>query len=94
VLRRSDFELLGTHLNEALRNRFVCGLRSKEAQKKLFTEEHTFEKAVKIALGREAAKKGCCCVLSSWLSFCEQAQHWISSKLSYLKGPQGSWQAS
>lgn len=92
VLRRSDFELLSTHLNEALRNRFVCGLRSEEEQKKLFTEEHAFEEAVKIAFGREAAKKGCCCVHSSWLSFCEQARHGISSNLSYLKGPQGSWQ--
>ena len=27
----------GTHLNEALRDRFVCGLRSKETQKKLLT---------------------------------------------------------
>ena len=47
----------GTHLNEALRNRFVCGLRSKEIQKKLLTEEHTFDGALKIAPGAEAAEK-------------------------------------
>ena len=35
----------GTHLKEALRDRFVCGLRSKETQKKLLTEEHTFDAA-------------------------------------------------
>ena len=47
----------GTHLNEALRDRFVCGLRSKETQKKLLTEEHTFDTALKVALGAEAAEK-------------------------------------
>ena len=36
----------GTHLNEALRDRFVCGLRSKETQEKLLTEEHTFDAAL------------------------------------------------
>ena len=47
----------GTHLNDALRDRFVCGLRSKETQKKLLTEEHTFDAALKVALGAEAAEK-------------------------------------
>ena len=36
---------------------FVCGLRSKESQKKLLTEEHTFDAALKVALGAEAAEK-------------------------------------
>ena len=47
----------GTHLKEALRDRLVCGLRSKETQKKLLTEEHTFDAALKVALGAEAAEK-------------------------------------
>lgn len=47
----------GTHLNEALRDRFVCGLRGREFQKRLLTEEHTFDEALKIALGAEAAEK-------------------------------------
>ena len=47
----------GTHLNEALRDHFVCGLRSKEIQKKLLTEEHNFDEALKNALGAEAAEK-------------------------------------
>ena len=47
----------GTHLNEALRDLFVCGLRSKETQKKLLTEDHTFDTALKVALGAEAAEK-------------------------------------
>ena len=47
----------GTHLNEALRDRFVCGLRSKDTQKKLLAEEHTFDAALKVALGAEAAEK-------------------------------------
>ena len=47
----------GTHLTEALRDRLVCGLRNKEIQKKLLTEEHNFDEALKKALGAEAAKK-------------------------------------
>ena len=47
----------GTHLNEALSDWFVCGLQSKEIQKKLLTEEHTFEQALKNALSTEAAEK-------------------------------------
>ena len=39
----------GNHLNEALRDRFVCGLCSKETQKKLLIEEHTFDAALKVA---------------------------------------------
>ena len=47
----------GTYLNEALRDRFVCGLCSKETQKKLLTEEPTFDAALKVALGAKAAEK-------------------------------------
>ena len=47
----------GTHLNTALRDRFVCGHRSMETQKKLLTEEHPFDAALKVALGAEAAEK-------------------------------------
>ena len=39
-----------THLSEALRDRLVCGLRNKEIQKKLLTEEHNFDEALKKAL--------------------------------------------
>ena len=35
----------------------VCGLRSKETQKKLLTAEHTFDAALKVALSAEAAEK-------------------------------------
>ena len=35
----------------------MCGLRSKETQKKLLTKEHTFDAALKVALGAEAAEK-------------------------------------
>lgn len=47
----------GSHLTEALRDRFVCGLRSKETQKKLLTEEHSFDEALKTALSFEVAVK-------------------------------------
>lgn len=47
----------GTHLNEALHDRLVCGLRNNEIQKKLFTEEHNFNEGLKKALGAEVAEK-------------------------------------
>ena len=40
-------QLFGAHLSEALRDRLVCGLQSKEIQKKLLTEEHNFDEALK-----------------------------------------------
>ena len=46
------------HLDEALRDRFVCGLRSEATQKKLLTESAlTIAKAVEVALSMEAAHK-------------------------------------
>lgn len=47
----------GTHLNEVLCDRLVCGPRNKKIQKKLSTKEHNFDKALKKALGAEAAEK-------------------------------------
>ena len=44
-------------MNEPLRDRSFCGLRSKETQKKLLTEEHTLDVALKVAVGAEAAEK-------------------------------------
>ena len=47
-----------THLNEALRDRLVCGLHNSSIQKKLLTKvELDLEKAVKIAQGMEAADR-------------------------------------
>ena len=47
----------GTHLNEALRVRLVCGVKSKEIQKKLLTDERNFDEALKNALRYEAPEK-------------------------------------
>ena len=48
-----------TFLQEALPDRFVCGLQSKTIQKMLLTEKDlTLDKAVRIAQGLEAAEKG------------------------------------
>ena len=44
----------GTQLNEVLRDRFVSVVF---AVRKLLTEEHTFNAALKVALGAEAAEK-------------------------------------
>ena len=50
-------QLFGAHLSEALRDRLVCELQSKEIQKKLLTEEHNFDEALKNTLSLEAAEK-------------------------------------
>ena len=45
-------------MDEALRDRFVCGLRSEATQKQLLTEsELTFTRAVEIAKGMEKVDK-------------------------------------
>ena len=46
----------GAHLDEALRDRFVCGLASETIQKRLLTEkELTLSGAIDIAHGMESA---------------------------------------
>ena len=46
-------------LNDALRDRFVCGLNNAVLQKRLLSEKNlTFTKAVEIAQGSEAAERG------------------------------------
>ena len=47
----------GSYLHDALRDRFVCGLRSSKVKKKLLAEDHNFDDVLKIALGIEAADK-------------------------------------
>lgn len=49
----------GANLDEALRDRFVCGLLREDVQRVLFTEDDklTFPKAVERALAMEAARK-------------------------------------
>ena len=47
----------GNFLEQALRDRFVCGLRSEGAQKKLLTQTNlSFQKAVEIAQSMETAE--------------------------------------
>ena len=47
----------GGNLEESLRDRFVCGLRSEITQKQLLTEaDLTFKRAVEIAKGIKAAE--------------------------------------
>ena len=61
----------GTYLKEALRDRFVFGLRRKEKQKKLLTEEHTCGTcSTEGRPRRRSCRKGCCCVLARKFSFC------------------------
>ena len=48
----------GTHLDEALRDRLVCGIRDVNTQKKLLTiQDLTLAKAIDIAQGEEAADR-------------------------------------
>ena len=60
----AELQNLATHCNfqgylaEALRDRLVCGLKSEVMQKRLLTEDDlTFESAVKLAQGMEAADR-------------------------------------
>lgn len=46
-----------TFLNEALRDKFVCGLRSEAIKQKLLTEDNlTFSRAYQTAMGMELAE--------------------------------------
>ena len=48
----------GDYLEQALRDRLVCGIRSENIQKRLLAEaELTLKRAVEIAVGMEAAEK-------------------------------------
>lgn len=48
----------GTHLQDALRDRFVCGLNNEAIQKRLLTEAVlTFQKAVEIAVAAETVAR-------------------------------------
>uniref|UniRef100_A0A3B3SNE8 CCHC-type domain-containing protein n=1 Tax=Paramormyrops kingsleyae TaxID=1676925 RepID=A0A3B3SNE8_9TELE len=59
VLKRlSEHCDFGTHLQDAMRDRFVCGLRNESIQRKLLTEEAlTFQRTVDIALSMEAVAR-------------------------------------
>ncbi|XP_072377873.1 uncharacterized protein [Diabrotica undecimpunctata] len=53
----SKYAEFGTFLTEALRDKFVCGLKSEAIRRKLLSEEDlTYGKAVKIALSMELAE--------------------------------------
>ena len=56
--RRLTLKLIETFLNQALHDRFMCGLESESTQKRLLSEDHklTFSKAVEIAQGMESAE--------------------------------------
>ena len=47
----------GQYLPQAIRDRFVCGLRNAEIQKKLLAEDHDFTMALQFALNRETAER-------------------------------------
>nr|XP_055071051.1 uncharacterized protein K02A2.6-like [Misgurnus anguillicaudatus] len=48
----------GGHLDDALRDRFVCGLKSEATQKRLLTETTlTFQRAVELAVSMETASR-------------------------------------
>ena len=50
----------GNFVKEALRDRFVCGLRSETCRRRLLTESDlTFTKAIEIARSMELARKDC-----------------------------------
>lgn len=61
LARHCEFK---TFLEEALRDRFVCGLSSKAIQNRLLKKkELTLQKAIDTAIGMEAAAKEACKLL-------------------------------
>ena len=61
----------GTFLDDALRDRFVCGLKSEAMQKKLLTEaDLTFQRAIDIAQNMESAAAN-----AKQLQSCTSAEH-------------------
>ena len=46
----------GQFLSEALRDQFVCGIRSESTQRKLLSQERTFKQALQTAIADEIAK--------------------------------------
>jgi hypothetical protein len=59
LLRKlTEFCEFGLNLNDTLRDRFVCGLRNDQIQKKLLTiREFSLDKALEIAVAMETATK-------------------------------------
>ena len=72
----------GAYLEEALRDRLVCGLRSEPIQRKLLTEAGlTLKRALELSLGMEAADKN-----AKSLKSPESAVNVIASKQCYRCG--------
>ena len=58
IRKLSEHCEFGTFLNDAIRDRFVCGLHSRNIQEKLLTESNlTAKKALEVATSMEAAGK-------------------------------------
>jgi hypothetical protein len=59
IKKRAAFCNFGTFLNEALRDRLVCGLAREQLVKKLLTigDSLSFDEAVKVAIAYESAEK-------------------------------------
>ena len=50
-------EFTNKQLNDNLRGRFICGLRSQHVKQKLLSKHFTFQEAVNEAIAQEAARK-------------------------------------
>ena len=50
-------EFTNEQLNDNLRDRFICGLRSQHVKQKLLSKNFTFQEAVNEANAQEAARK-------------------------------------
>ena len=51
------FEFTNEQLNDSLRDRFICGLRSEQIKRKLLSANFTFKEAVDAAIAQEIAQK-------------------------------------
>ena len=71
----------GQYLDEALRDRLVCGMRSQSTQKRLLAEaDLTFSKALAVALSVEAAEKN-----TQQLNGCESLAQTVSYQSAYMR---------
>ena len=53
----STCEFTNHQLQESLRDRFICGLRSEQIKRKLLSTNYTFQEAVDAAIAQETAQK-------------------------------------
>lgn len=85
IRKLSEYCEFGAALTDSLRDRFVCGLRNENIQKKLLSEKAlTYEKAYEMAIAMETATKDAC-----ELQQRAQGVHWMRNDKQVRKQRKG-----